>query len=115
MRCLSLLLYMTGTATCSLSNGYSADQVKFTKDKYNPVDVYIIVKDQRAVGEIKVRDKKYEGYYIHLIETRKLKAILEKKKEHKCIYGFYFCFFGDTSLYIYNLNDIVNHSWADSR
>ena len=85
---------MIGTATCSLSIGYSADQVKFTKDKYNPVDVYIIVKDQRAVGEIKVRDKKYEGYYIHLIETRKLKAILEKKKEHKCIYGFYFCFLG---------------------
>ena len=55
----------------------SAIQVRFTKDKYNSVDVFFTLQDKRAVGEIKVRDKKYEGYYTHLIESRKLKAIIE--------------------------------------
>ena len=93
----------------------SDDQVKFTADKYNPVDVYFTLQDKRAVGEIKVRDQKYEGYYTHLIETRKLKAIIEKQKEHQCTYAFYFCFFGDDRLYIYNAADIVKHSWSDCR
>ena len=36
----------------------NSDQVNFTTEKYNPVDVYFTFKDtKRAVGEIKVRDK----------------------------------------------------------
>lgn len=31
--------------------------------------------NKKAVGEIKVRAKKYQGYYTHLIELRKLMAL----------------------------------------
>lgn len=53
-----------------------AKKIDFTEDRYNPVDVFFTFQDnKKAVGEIKVRAKKYQEYYTHLIELRKLMAL----------------------------------------
>ena len=42
----------------------------------DPVDVFFTFQDnKKPVSEIKVRAKKSQGYYTHLIELRKLMAL----------------------------------------
>ena len=46
--------------TSFLKDLVSSDHVEFTEDRYNPVDVFFTFQnDKKAVGEIKVRAKKY--------------------------------------------------------
>lgn len=92
-----------------------AKQIDYTEDRYNPVDVFFTFQDnKKAVGEIKVRDKKYQGYYTHLIELRKLLALEEACKKQHLDWGFYFNFFGNDTLYIYNIRDIRKYGYNSS-
>ena len=44
--------------------------------RYDPIDAFFTFQDnKKPVSEIKVRAKKYQGYYTHLIELRKLMAL----------------------------------------
>ena len=70
--------------------------------------------NKKAVGEIKVRDKKYQGYYTHLIELRKLMALEDACKKQNLDWGFYFNFFGNDTLYIYNIRDIRKYGHNSS-
>lgn len=67
---------------------------------------FTFLDNQKAVGEVKVRAKKYQEYYTHLIEFRKLMALEDACMQQHLDYGFYFNFFGDDTLYIYNIRDI---------
>jgi len=67
--------------------------------------------NKKAVGEIKVRAKKYQGFYSHLIELRKLMALEEACKQNHLDWGFYFNFFGNDALYIYNIRDIRKYGY----
>ena len=70
--------------------------------------------NKKAVGEIKVRAKKYQGYYTHLIELRKLMALEDACKQKHLDWGFYFNFFGNDTLYIYNIRDIRKYGYNSS-
>ena len=70
--------------------------------------------NKKAVGEIKVRAKKYQGYYTHLIELRKLMALENACKQQHLDWGFYFNFFGNDTLYIYNIRDIRKYGYNSS-
>ena len=70
--------------------------------------------NKKAVGEIKVRAKKYQGYYTHLIELRKLMALEDACKQQHLDWGFYFNFFGNDTLYIYNIRDIRKYGYNSS-
>ena len=72
------------------------------------------LQDKKAVGEIKTRAKKYQGYYTHLIEMRKLLALEDAYKRYHLQYGFYFNFFGEDTLYIYTIQDIRKYGWNSS-
>ena len=99
---------------CSFLQKY-AKKIDFTQDKYCPVDVFFTFQDNRkAVGEIKVRAKKYQGYYTHLIELRKLMALEDACSQQHLDYGFYFIFFGNDTLYIYNIRDIRRYGYHSS-
>lgn len=85
--------------------------IYYTQDKYDPVDVFFSIQGKNAVGEIKVRAKKYQGFSTHIIELGKLIALEKAYKEHNLKYGFYFNFFGEDVLYIYSIQDIRKYGW----
>lgn len=70
-----------------------------TEGDYNPVDYYFTYKEKKVVAEIKARDKKYENYSTHIIEDKKLKALLKAKEENNCDFAYYICFFGEDVVY----------------
>lgn len=91
-------------------NQIKAIDIEFTKDKYNPVDVYFTYKGSKVVGEIKVRDKQYKDYPTHIIETMKYNSLLISKAANKCDFAYYINFFGDNYMYLYSTNTIKNSS-----
>lgn len=86
-----------------------------TTDMYNRVDGYFTKDDKQAVVEIKGRTKYYEQFDTHLMEVDKYKAIVKdaQSKGIKCAY--YACFFGDNTLYLYNVGIIKNNSDVEQK
>lgn len=91
-----------------------AQNVEFTKEKYNPVDVYFTYDNQKIVGEIKIRDKKYLDYDTHIMEVSKYNNLVQAKNENNCRYGYYINFFGDDIMYLYSLSTIYHNSTKTS-
>ena len=88
-----------------------------TLDLYNRVDGYFIKDNKRAVVEIKGRTKYYEGFDTHLMEVDKYNAIVADAKSNGIKLAYYACFFGDDTLYLYNIgyikpNSVVEKKWC---
>ena len=81
-----------------------------TTDLYNRVDGYFTIDNRQVVVEIKGRAKQYEKYDTHLMEVDKYNAIVTdaRSKGIKCAY--YACFFGEDTLYLYNVGSIKSNS-----
>ena len=75
-------------------------------DLYNRVDGYFTKDNIKAVVEIKGRDKYYEGFDTHLMEVEKYKAIVTDAHSNGIKCAYYACFFGDDTLYLYNVGKI---------
>lgn len=96
-----------------ISRGYFADFLtsldkEFTYEEMPiecVIDGYLTVGKHRLVIEIKGRDKYYEAWSTHLMEIKKYEDMIARGKN-----GIYACFFGDDSLYLYNLRQIKENS-----
>lgn len=74
--------------------------------RYNFIDGFVIQKDKKYVVEIKTRSKKFLNCHNHLIELNKYMNMTKVKVDSNCKNGFYVNFFGEDTLYIYDLKDI---------
>lgn len=78
-----------------------------TEDKYDTMDI-LYKRNGRTIGvEIKVRDKRYEGYDTYLMELSKYKALVEKIKSGVVDNAAYVNFFGNDTAYIFPLRKIA--------
>lgn len=89
-------------------NQYGVTDITLTEDPFDPVDLYFTHKGKKVVVEIKCRDIKYLEYDEHIIEEKKLLALIEAKERENCHTAYYVNFFGENTLIIYTLNNIIN-------
>lgn len=85
-------------------------KIIFTTDLYDRIDGYFRLGGDIVSVEIKRRDKGAEGYSTHLMEIDKYDAMIADKKKRNiggCIYA---CFFGDDTLYLYDVSKVVDNS-----
>ena len=76
---------------------------KFTTDKYDPVDCYLLGKGSTQwMAEIKVRDKLWDPLFMEALKFKEMKQIV---KEGKAANGLYVNFIGDRC-YIFTLSQI---------
>ena len=93
----------------------NTSNIEYTSNIFNVVDVYFMLNDSKAVGEIKCRDIKYKNYSTHLIEKKKLDSIIKEGRRNKVQAGFYFNFFDYDWLYIYDVVDILKYGIGITR
>lgn len=86
-----------------------------TTDMYDRVDGYFTKDNKQAVVEIKGRNKQYEGYDTHLMEVDKYKAIVKDAQDKGIKFAYYACFFGDDTLYLYNVGTIRTNSDVEQK
>lgn len=91
------------------------DKVVFTKNLYARLDGYFRVCNKVASVEIKIRDKYYETFDTHLMEVGKYNAMVQDKEKHNLNSSFYACFFGDDTLYLYNISKVIDNSVIEKR
>lgn len=91
------------------------DQYVFTKDLYDRIDGYFKKDNKIASVEIKGRAKYYEGFKTHLMECDKYDAMIKDMEEKNLNSGFYACFFGDDTLYMYNIKKIKDNSSIEQK
>ena len=84
-----------------------------TLDLYDRVDGYFTRNDRKAVVEIKGRTKRYESFDTHLMEVDKYNAIVADAHSNGIKHAFYACFFGEDTLYLYNVGYIKSNSDKD--
>lgn len=81
-----------------------------TTNQFDPVDYYFSKENVKAVVEIKVRNIKYQYYPTHYLEYYKYQNIINKKNINNCNIALYCNFFGNNTLYIYNLKHLEDSS-----
>lgn len=86
-----------------------------TTDMYDRVDGYFIKDNKQAVVEIKGRTKYYEGFDTHLMEIDKYKAIIKDAQSKGIKRAYYACFFGEDTLYLYNVGNIKSNSDVEQK
>lgn len=78
-----------------------------TEDKYDTMDM-LYKRNGRTIGvEIKVRDKRYEGYDTYLMELSKYNALVEKVNSGAVDNAAYVNFFGNDTVYIFPLRKVA--------
>lgn len=86
-----------------------------TTDLYNRVDGYFTIDNRQVVVEIKGRAKQYEKYDTHLMEVDKYKAIVADAHNNGIKCAYYACFFGEDTLYLYNVGKIKANSEIEQK
>lgn len=76
------------------------------------MDMLYKVKGRTTGVEIKVRDKKYEGYDTYMMELSKYNALVEKVNKGTIDNACYVNFFGEDTVYIFPLRK-VNQALKD--
>lgn len=83
-----------------------AENIKFSTNTFDVIDVCFEYANKKIAAEIKVRDEKYRTYNTHLIELNKLINISNYVDKNNKDGAIYINFFGENWLYIYNINQI---------
>lgn len=87
----------------------------FTEDVYDRIDGYFQKDNKKASVEIKGRNKQYESFDTHLMECSKYDAMIKDMEDKNLNSAFYACFFGDDTLYMYNIKKIKDNSTVERR
>lgn len=78
-----------------------------TENKYDTMDMLYKAKGRTVGVEIKVRDKRYEGYDTYLMELTKYNALVDKIKDGVVDNACYVNFFGNDTVYIFPIRKIA--------
>lgn len=76
-------------------------------EKYDTLDVYCTIKEHSTGVEIKKRDKQFEHYPTYMMEVYKFNALWQRLKDKEFEQIYYVNFFGEDTVYIFNLQKIA--------
>lgn len=93
---------------------FKVKKIIFNPDQYGHWDAaYRDKDDNRVLVEIKTRDVKYESYETHLMQQDKFNWLKDAQKEKRMDKVLYINFFGDSSCYVYDLEEIDKYALRD--